>query len=389
MYSRKNRVFILYLCFMALMAIEHLFIDNNLIFLILLGLGIGSAWVVYSEEKIERRQEEVALNQASAESMIQAIDVPVVIINEQAEVVFENMIFKRLFHKKSRLDEELINYFTHMASNFSRIPRFLLIDFRTYRAVSTRITLENNTYFVTTLSDITEYMEGQNMQKRFVADASHELKTPLTSMKLTLELMREHPQMEESDRLDFIENLEKQTDRLMLLVQDLLTMSRLSHKRLPIRVESFSLNQVLNEIVFNHQQTILEKNLQVLLPSKDIVLYTDSLKITQILENLFINALNYTNEGHIRFISEKTEETVKIRVADSGEGISSTDLVHVFDRFYRSDRARSRDVGGTGLGLSIVKQLTEALGGNVRVSSELNSGTVFTVELPLVKLTEN
>ncbi len=385
MWSKRNNILIIALISVLLLLIERMFIKNNpLFFLVLLVLMISVLFLLVVKDEAPKAYDD--FTQLNTERIIQAIDLPICIIDTEAKILFENTMFKKLFQSKEGIDAEVKNYFTTIVSNYSKAARFLYIEFRTYRVVASQLESKD---LVVTFTDITEYMESQNMQKRFIADASHELKTPLTSIKLTVDILKNSSDINQQDRNEFLDNLERQTNRLMLLVNDLLTMSRLASARIPMRYETLSLNELLAELVFNQQTTIDKKGIDIILPTEDINLYSDRQKLSQILENLFVNALNYTNFGNIRFLTEVASDNVKIRVADTGTGISAKDINFVFDRFFRSDSARSRDIGGTGLGLSIVKELVENLGGSIRVKSELNAGTVFTIELPQEELTEN
>ena len=217
-------------------------------------------------------------------------------------------------------------------------------------------------------------------QKRFVADASHELKTPLTAIGGMAEVLSVgNP---EQARMA-IATIEKETERMDRLVTDLLTLSRAEHS-LPIAVKQLDLAQLLEEIVeetrCRHPQR--ECRLEMTEP---LMVWGDAILLGRVIRNLLDNAVQYSPENGLIYVSGGLEEGwVRVAVSDQGRGISADDLTRVFERFYRADRSRARKTGGTGLGLSIVKSLLLQHGGRIEAHSELDQGTTFTFFLPAV-----
>ena len=221
-------------------------------------------------------------------------------------------------------------------------------------------------------------------RNQFVSNASHELKTPLATMKVMLESLIYQPEMPEDLRSEFMQDLNHEIDRLTGIITDLLTLTRLDSGEGEIRRESVDMSELTRETV-RLLQTNAEQRKQTLEASiqPDVRMMGDSIKLNQILYNLTDNAIKYTPDGGKITVSlEKTETRIIWKVRDNGVGIPPEDLDHIFDRFYRVDKARSRETGGTGLGLSIVRQLVKLENGTIRVDSTYGEGSEFTVVFP-------
>lgn len=218
-----------------------------------------------------------------------------------------------------------------------------------------------------------------NVQRRFVADVSHEMRTPLTTIRGNLDLMRRFGYDKEA-----VEAIDSEARRMSRLVEDLLLLAKADAGRLSLERQLVDIDTIVVE-VFN-QARVLANGVKVALGQLDAArVVGDPDRLKQLLLNLVSNGLKYTPEGGTVTISvQRQDHTVAISVADTGIGIPAEDLPHIFDRFYRVDKARSRAQGGTGLGLSIAKWLAEAHGGHISVTSEVGKGSTFTITLPLV-----
>lgn len=222
-------------------------------------------------------------------------------------------------------------------------------------------------------------------RSQFVANASHELKTPLATMKLLLENMLYQPDMPQELRTEFMQDINHEIDRLSGIITDLLTLTQMDSHSSPLRVTKVDLSALTEETVHT-LQIAAEKKGQTLTAdiAPGITLEGDSGKLMQIFYNLTDNAIKYTPEnGHIAVRLAQSGANVLFAVTDDGIGIPEEDQKHIFERFYRVDKARSRATGGTGLGLSIVRQLAAMHGGTVSVSSQPGQGATFTVTLPM------
>lgn len=232
--------------------------------------------------------------------------------------------------------------------------------------------------------------EAENARRRLVADVAHELRTPLSIMQLKLENAQQTGQYIPPEMLL---RLHDEVIRLGLLVEDLHVLSLAEAGRLTLDCKTLDLASRLEQILGDVKMEAEENGLEMLFDSstRPVTVMADSRRITQVFINLMTNAVRYTPAG--RKISILVEDKVvdgnaayaRVSVTDTGIGIPAEELDHLFDRFYRVEKARSRHTGGTGLGLSIAHHLVRAHGGFIRVKSEPDQGTTFSVYLPMIK----
>ena len=245
---------------------------------------------------------------------------------------------------------------------------------------------ESGSWALFVLHDITKQKKLEAIRKDFVANVSHELRTPLSIIKGYVEtLVDGHREMPIEDRDRFLHTIQRHTERLNSLLDDLLVLSRLESVNPGLRRESTVLADLLTSVLddIRGRSAAKEYHLSLAVDPAIGALLLDPLKITQVCENLLDNALKYTPHGsHIDVNARRRDDEIEVCVRDNGPGIPSADLQHLFERFYRVDKGRSRDKGGTGLGLSIVKHIVQHHGGRVWVESELGKGTAFHFTLP-------
>lgn len=222
-------------------------------------------------------------------------------------------------------------------------------------------------------------------RNQFVSNASHELKTPLATMKIMLESLIYQPEMPAELRTEFMQDMDHEIDRLTGIITDLLTLTQMDNHRMELHLSQVDLSH-LTEETLHLLQPMADKRGQALRSdiAPGISAQADSAKLGQVLYNLTENAVKYTPDGGEITVTLRREGRQAIwQVKDNGVGIPPEDQPHIFDRFYRVDKARSRETGGTGLGLSIVRQLMSLHGGLVTVESSVGQGSTFTVTLPL------
>lgn len=238
--------------------------------------------------------------------------------------------------------------------------------------------------------DVTELRRLERMRQDFVANASHELKTPLAAIKAYAETLLDGAIHDEQVNLDFLNRIDENADRLNQLILDLLSLARLESGEEVFRHEPLEILEVLGDCFESHRGRAEAKGLLYLFdpgPLDDRTrVVADEEAARQIFDNLIDNAIKYAPEGRKVQIRCRIDDDglIAVEVADTGIGIPRDDLPRIFERFYRVDKARSREVGGTGLGLSIVKHLTQSIGGQISVSSRPGVGSTFTVRLPTV-----
>jgi two-component system phosphate regulon sensor histidine kinase PhoR len=240
--------------------------------------------------------------------------------------------------------------------------------------------------------DVTELRRLERMRQDFVANVSHELKTPLASIKAYAETLLDWALHDENVNTRFVRRIEEQADRLNQLILDLLSLARIESGQEVFEHKPLALAPVLGSCIESHRGRAEARSLTLSLdlgPLDDETLVTaDEEAIRQIVDNLIDNAIKYTPDGGAVGVACRFEgELIQVEVADTGIGIPRDDLPRVFERFYRVDKARSRELGGTGLGLSIVKHLVQSLGGQITVDSRIGAGTQFIVQLPRYQAT--
>jgi signal transduction histidine kinase len=240
---------------------------------------------------------------------------------------------------------------------------------------------------VVTFLDVSEIRRLEMVRRDFVANASHELKTPLTAMRGFAETLIEDDPPDDLRR-DFLSSIRANTLRLQHLVDDLLDLSRLESGGWVAKVEEVDLASVVEVLWEGFRDRASARGMTFSLTGNALVL-ADEQGVSQVIQNLVDNAIQYTpDEGSIVVEVTKGGGFARIEVSDTGMGIPTSALPRVFERFFRVDPARSRAEGGTGLGLAIVRHLVEAMGGDVWVESELGQGTSFFVTLPLASVGE-
>ena len=254
---------------------------------------------------------------------------------------------------------------------------------------------ESEACIVLVFHDITELRRLEKIRKDFVANVSHELRTPLTSIKGYVEALMDGAKDDPSASAKFLEIILKQSDRLNLIIEDLLELSKIESGRVSLKEEPLELRSVVDRTL-SMIRPIADKKRHRLVTSVDPSLPQvagDEDRLVQVLTNLLDNAIKYTPEGGTIAVSAKlapsvgnTEplaRSIELSVADTGIGIPEEDRPRVFERFYRVDKARSRELGGTGLGLAIVKHIVEGHRGQVWVEANHPQGSRFMVRLPL------
>ncbi len=222
-------------------------------------------------------------------------------------------------------------------------------------------------------------------RNQFVSNASHELKTPLATIKILVESMMYQDDMPSELRTEFLNDINKEIDRLSSVVSDLLTLVHIDSHKLRLRREMMVFAETVREsaarlapLAKKREQTL---DVQI---TDSCEMFADSGKLGQVCYNIIENAIKYTPDGgKITVRLKKSGRDAVLEISDTGVGIPPEDLPHVFDRFYRVDKARSRDTGGTGLGLSIVQQIIRLHAGSIQVFSEVGKGTTFVVQLPV------
>jgi two-component system phosphate regulon sensor histidine kinase PhoR len=243
---------------------------------------------------------------------------------------------------------------------------------------------ELNVYVATKEGEVQDLKKAAKYRQEFLADVSHELKTPIFAAQGFVHTLLDNPDEDLEIRMKFLEKAAKSLDGLDNLVQDLLTVSQIETGAIKIEKKKINLRPLIEEI-FEQVEAKAKKRdvkLKLIAPKGEIQVKADTQRISQVIMNLVVNAIKYGNEkGLVQIIITEKKKAYTISVVDNGPGIPDEHLHRIFERFYRVDKSRAKNSGGTGLGLSIVKHIVQAHNSKISVQSEENKGTRFEFKL--------
>ena len=295
-----------------------------------------------------------------------------------------SQIIKDGLERKEHLREEITFYF----------PEERLLDLNLVPIIEDREVFGG---ILLVLQDVTAIRRLERMRSEFVANVSHELKTPITAVKGFAETLLGGAVNDPETARSFLQIIFDESDRLNRLIGDILELSKIESRRVPLQFSPIELSTFINKTIELMGSEALRKNIRISVKVEpDIYVEADEDRLRQIIMNLLANGISYTPEGgqvsiHAEPVSSKgigdrmNYDHIRIHISDTGIGIPKKDLPRIFERFYRVDKARSRSSGGTGLGLSIVKHLVELHRGSISVDSKVGNGSTFTIELPVIQ----
>lgn len=246
------------------------------------------------------------------------------------------------------------------------------------------INREISNYAASKEREIEALKERENFRREFVADVSHELKTPLFAAQGFVHTLLDGAIDDKDVRKKFLKKAAKSLDALDLLVQDILTISQIESGEIKMHFQNFDMYDLCHEVIDQFENKASKKGIDVILPAKtaSIPVRGDYRRMYQVMMNLISNAIKYTRKGGwAKVMLSNQQDKVLVEVEDNGRGIPQGDLSRIFERFYRVDKSRSREKGGTGLGLSIVKHILEGHQSTIRVESEYKKGSKFYFEI--------
>lgn len=311
------------------------------------------------------------------------VDGNIVLYNKQFEIFRQDEKTSGLTYSKNDFEKNVYR-FVNDAYIFEReIDKAMNVNGIEYEAISVPITA-NDAFSgcIILFQDISKIKEKEQMQKQFIADASHELKTPISAIKGMSEILNREGFDDEAIRKDFLLQIQKENNRLELIVQDLLQLSRLSVDVIVLKRATVDFTQILDRSIDSLKQKANSKGLQL---RKDYQthdkVFVDAEQMEIVVNNLVSNAIAYSDQGSICARTYKRGDYYVCEIEDEGQGIAEQDLHRVFERFYRVDTARSRQSGGSGLGLSIVVSIVEAHDAKIEIESELGKGSIFRILL--------
>lgn len=325
---------------------------------------------------------------------ILAIDINgnILLINDEAKKIIQANLDQTIEGqniataiKEEKILKEISKF---RGSNTNEKSRLTMEDGTVYTIKVDPVYLQNTVNVIIgsiiNIENITEKVKLENMRSDFVANVTHELKTPLTSISGFVETLRLNENLDTQTRNRFLAIIESESDRLKRLIDDILLLSAIENTESRV-LEKINLYETFNEVKDMLSYIAKNKDIDFSHEFLDQSLYVISNRdyIKQIFLNLTENAIKYTPEhGQVKVIVGSNGKDIILQVIDNGIGIPKEDIQRIFERFYRVDKARSRDVGGTGLGLAITKHIVKSLNGKIEVKSELNKGSEFTVTIP-------
>jgi two-component system, OmpR family, phosphate regulon sensor histidine kinase PhoR len=234
-------------------------------------------------------------------------------------------------------------------------------------------------------NEIAQLKQLEKYRREFLGNVSHELKTPIFNIQGYISTLLDGGMEDKSINHLYLEKADKSVNRLISIVNDLESISRLESGELKLNYEKFNIIKLVKEIFEDHEMLAAERHIKLKFTrsfDKAIHVVADRKRIQEVLNNLILNSIKYGNEGGKTWVDfHDIEDKILIEISDNGIGISDKDLPRIFERFYRTDKSRSRDMGGTGLGLSIVKHIIEAHNQTINVRSKINQGSAFTFSL--------
>ena len=337
----------------------------------------------------EKKQKETILKHMTDGVITFNMDGKVTYINPAAkqmlEVKAEDTNFKSIFGKFADINMEKIIYLDSWTSSEKKIETeqgTMSLFFIPYRD---DLSLPAGVMVV--IQDITEHVKLDNMRKEFVADVSHELKTPITSIKGYSETLLDGDCDKETEK-HFLHVIDDNADRMEKLVQDLLTLSKYDNNRATNKPVEFDLGELAKACKEKFDIEIKRKNQDVnCFVTADVPnVYADKDGIERVILNILSNSIKYTPDGgKIDIYVGYVHNDAYVKIKDTGIGIPKNDLERIYERFYRVDKARSRQLGGTGLGLSIAKEIIEKNNGSINIKSKVNEGTEVVIQIPVKK----
>jgi two-component system phosphate regulon sensor histidine kinase PhoR len=342
-------------------------------------------------DKLQNSLKEVTERQTRLEAVLKSMDSGVIAIDKNYKVIIINPYAKDIFGINKDIigqnlmdiirDFELENIFKKNAEEYTEIkliwPKERNLRIRTADII-------NDTELIGTVAvvqDITDIKRLENIRSQFVANVSHELKTPLTSIKGFAETLKIVEDPEKRDK--FLDIINDEAERLTRLINDILTLSSIEQHR-DSKNEVIQVSEIVQDVNYLMKNVADSKNIKLITAiKKDITITGDRDRFKQMLINLVDNAIKYSeNDDEVIIGTDIVNDNQIIWVEDTGVGMSEEHLGRIFERFYRIDKARSRAQGGTGLGLAIVKHIVLSLDGSIEVSSQIGKGTKFTVSIP-------
>ena len=370
--------------------------------------GAGPKRVGLALETIFSRQQEldqqIAGRESGTQTILSAVQDGLLVVDTRRRITLMNRTFEKLFEvREAAMGAPLLE-----AVRDATLDRLIAETLRTGKAMQSGLSLTDTkanaerhleisavpmrnddidltTGAVVLFHDINQLKRLDQVRSDFVANVSHELRTPLSILRGYIETLLDNPKTSREELSRILGVMDRHSKRLGLLVDDLLSLAQLESSNTNLEINELQVSELFNNVIADWKEKLAEKHLKLIvdLPPNALLIRADETRLQEVLYNLLENAVKYSPEnGEIRLRAAERDSEVVLSVSDSGIGISKADLPRIFERFYRADKARSRELGGTGLGLAIVKHVAQLHGGRVEAQSELGRGTTIRVILP-------
>ncbi len=333
------------------------------------------------------------------EAVVREMEIGVLVIDSEENILFMNPFFKDSFLIRETTsvntvadiirDHTLLEAIEKTLRSKDNNPEKVTMEGKNGEILEVRLVHfveESIRGLIGFFHDITEEKRVEAIKRDFVANVSHELRTPLASIKGYAETLLDGAMDDRETLKNFLSIIDKHANRMTALIDDLLILSKLESQQMPLKLEEVDIKVLIHGVIHGLEKNAKDKGLKLIgdvqkgLPK----IMTDKVRLEQVIVNLIDNALKYTNHGEVRVKACIEGENLRVDVEDSGTGIPEKDLARIFERFYRVDKGRSRDLGGTGLGLAIVKHIIQAHNGKIWVQSLPGKGTTFTFTIPKI-----
>ena len=352
---------------------------------------------------LKQLDKQIAKRESGLQTIFSAMQDAVLVVDSDRRVVLANEAFRKLFALPEispgtplldRVrDATLLRVIADAFGGGQPVRSELAVDGSQIElhAIATRNEAGEITGALVLFHDITELKKMDQVRRDFVANVSHELRTPLSILRGYIETLLESPETSREELLRILGVMKRHSNRLDLLVEDLLTLAQLESANPNLQLGNIDLSSFFGEVIRDWEKKLANKQLKIAVhvPSDLPMIRADRVRLQEALYNLLDNAVKYSRErGEITLMARRRDQQIVLSVSDNGIGISKDDLPRIFERFYRVDKARSHDsVRGTGLGLAIVKHIAQLHGGHVEAESEIEKGTTIRVVLPFVTQT--
>lgn len=380
-------------------------------YLYMIGFTIAMIFIVYDtnssyqqqinfykrekENEIREVEGEKDFNHKILNSLIKTMNLPMIFINKDGTIIFTNQSFRDAFkikhlrgkYYKDIFKDQLLNIVDQSYIFERKFSTAACIDERYYQIETTPVFRDDIVFdgSIILFTDVSQVKEIEKMQKQFFSDISHELKTPMSAIIGSVEILQKEGIKNKDTFNEFMGILLKESYRMQNIIGDILELSRLEQPQATINPSLIEMKALVKDTVELFEPLAKDKQLSLVYQVRvENELVLDYTTVKTILNNLVSNAIKYSNEGVISIKCSCKEDKLLIIVQDEGIGISKENIPFIFDRFFQVDRSRSKKIG-TGLGLSIVKKMVELNNGTIDVESTPGIGTAFTVILPIIQ----